>query len=151
MLNVIIGYIFGMLFFPLMHLILNANFLKKPRFKKSFHEKHKWDFRIKKFLKKLPTRAWARWYCARITLQEDILTSVLCTLGLLDVVSFLFDPADSELSNLEIKKYYHAFRSFDSLEKLVYRDVESVKVLAGPDHKLFYIGVSGFKTVWEEE
>lgn len=151
MLNVIIGYIFGMLFFPLVHLVLNANFLKRPRFKRPLNEKHKWDFRITNFLKKFPTRAWARWYCARVTFQEDVLTSVLCTLGLLDIVCFYFDPMDSGLPDLEIKKYYHAFRSFDSLEKMIYRDLPLVKELVGPDHELFYIGAADFNLIWEKD
>lgn len=151
MLNVIIGYIFGMLTFPLMYLILNANFLKKPKPVKSFKDRHYWDFRISNFLKKFTKRAYLRWYCARVTFEEDLLTSALCTLGILDIVCFSFDPMDSELSNLEIRKYYHAFRSFDALEKLIYRDIPWVKGIAGPDYELFHVGAADFETIWEKK
>lgn len=152
-LHTLTGFILGLVFSVLTFLIWNANFLKKPKVLKPFHDRHSLDFKVSRTLKRLSPRISLRWFVSRVTYGEDVLTSILSTLGLIDVVCYTFQPPYDDcsvgLSNVEVKMYYHTFRSFDDLEKRVYKDADKVKQIAGVDCELIHIGAVSFDTIWE--
>lgn len=150
-LNSFVWFILGIVFCILASVIKNANFLKGPRIVKPFHERHLLNFKIAFFLKRISPTLSRRWQVTRVTYDQDILTSILSTFNLIDVVSYYFRPPSDDLRSLEIRMYYHTFRSFDDLEKKIYKDTNKVIEIASEGYELFYIGSVNFDTIWEED
>lgn len=150
-LNTAIGFILGIVFCILASVITNANFLKRPRIVRPFHERHLLNFKIIFFLKKISPTLSRRWHVSRVTYDQDILTSILSTFNLIDAVTYYFRPPSDDLRSLEVRMYYHTFRSFDDLEKKIYKDTNKAIEIAGEGYELFYIGSVNFDRIWEED